>query len=355
MPTCIAASQLEAALLRGVTAHRLEEGRKGHRLFVWRLRGRKCDRDSLFKNSDVLLEIITTTNSMHIDKTVLVDALKSFDQKTGFSLSNCPEADIATQSYAIKSMLMSLLRVCRQCTTGARLAPWLLQLVRAARQCPDVTDTEGWTDAMSTTEYTDGDHIGEPTPKKKQTDKSTAELTPKKSIFLGMPSAIDDDDDIASDVAPENDGSPAEATKKPADPSFIYGWNDVVGATKICPSTGAISECTSVHKGATGYIVCMFVDELWQSEEPNLTLDVLADIGVAAQADDESDECDEDAKKLKKMKKKSCKPAKSNSQKLLYSRAYKGKMAELAKTSLTHEVKKAKAAKFARDADADLP
>ena len=136
MPKGTTTSLVKQALMNSLTASRLEDGRKGKTTFEWKLRGRKCDKDALFENRQVLEEVLRMTMSLNIDKAILNESIRVVDKSAGGAISNAP-ADIQTQAYSLKQMLMGLSQVCRNVTTGARLSPWLASLVRTAKVCPD--------------------------------------------------------------------------------------------------------------------------------------------------------------------------------------------------------------------------
>ena len=132
MPDGTTASLVKQALMNSLTANRLNDCRKGNTTLERKLRSRKCGSDALLENRMVLEEVLRMTMSLNIDKAILIEGMREVDKSSGGAISHAP-VDILHQAYNLKQMLMGLAQVCRNVTTGARLAPWLASLVRTAK------------------------------------------------------------------------------------------------------------------------------------------------------------------------------------------------------------------------------
>ena len=169
--------------------------------------------------------------------------------------------DTESQAYAIKLMLMQIGRVGHNMTTGARLAPWLHNIVMKIKGSPDNIPTES-APICGPERPPDGcTTIG-----LKRSSSSTSSMFPKKkSVLRRMPTTPSGTDSICSSEG----AAPA--------PEYMKFWDEAEGGVRMrLGGNAAMEPCKQMVHGSNGFVECRWSDGMvWNTEVPNLRLEHL--------------------------------------------------------------------------------
>ena len=244
MPHGITAAIVAECLFNSVSADMVSSARDGGRLFRFELRGRRNDQDALYSYREVLKELLSSTGGCPIiDKRILQEGFEIYAERVGIKGS-----DSGQESYAVKLLLMQVSRICRNTTTGIRLAPWLSNLVRLVKS-HDVP-------VSSTEEYDSQDAVL--VPKAKPKAKILKSPQKRRRLLVRMPTTPsiassprcrrtspafeeDDENDEEDEQDEENGWNDSQSSKGEVESvqktpvktpgKFLFYWSDLGG----CP------------------------------------------------------------------------------------------------------------------------